>query len=746
MRSETPIRFEVTSTHPVCLSIVFREVKIQYVRGLEELMIKKTRMVAGLFLASCVSVSGAQNTMPMPIPIPPMPGTGLPVVSLPIPSSPPSPASVPVPVRKVELYKNGMGFFEHTGPVKNSQSVEITLPGSQLNDVLKSLTVLDLGEGQIAGVTYDSAAPIDRRLAEIPVDLASANGIVTLLNQIRGANIELRAPIGTVTGKLLGAENRKRAAGASEAAEETFVNVLGADNRIHAIRLESAGALKLTDPALAGDLERALTILDDSHQRDTRRLRIQTSGDGERQIYIGYTSEAPIWKTTYRIVLDPERKPLLQGWAIVDNTTPMDWEEVTLSLVAGAPISFIQNLSQPVYARRPEVPIAQGIQAMPRILEATNGAVRFDVERLEEKREMMMAADTAMPAPRAAMKQSMSDAYRRQPVPTAQTAVVGEQFEYKLRQPVTIRRNESALLPILQSEIEGEKLAVYNAAAREMHPRLAFRLKNSSGLTLDGGAVTLIDSNTFAGEGLIETLQPGESRLIGYAIDPGSSVSTRNGSERQRIERVVINKGFLRLHSRELDRTVYAIRNNNDATRTLILEHPIRAGWKLIETSPEETSTNFYRFRVEVAPRSDAEFIVREERPVEDVQAVSTITTDQLAIWVNARSIDEETEASLREVAGKLAMIETLAQRITALEAEREGIFADQKRLRENLQRLGQSADETRLRQRYVKQLDNQEDRIAAINADREKLMTEHKTARQQLDKFIEGLSIDRKL
>jgi hypothetical protein len=639
-------------------------------------------------------------------------------------------------VRKVELYKNGMGFFEHVGPVKNSQDVEITLPGSQLNDVLKSLTVLDLGQGQIAGVTYDSVAPIDRRLAEIPVDLGSVDGIVPLLNRIRGAGIELRAPVGTVAGKLLGAENRKRSAGSGETAEEAFISVLGADGRIHTIRLESAGALKLTDPALADDLEQALAILDDSHQRDVRRLRIQTSGDGERQIYIGYTSEAPIWKTTYRIVLDPEQKPLLQGWAIVDNTTPMDWEDVTLSLVAGAPISFIQNLSQPVYARRPEVPIAQGIQAAPRISEAANDAVSFGG----------MAMAEAAPAPRAVMKQSVSDAYRRQSVPTAQAAVVGEQFEYKLRQPVTIRRNESALLPILQAEVEGEKLAVYDAAAREAHPRLAFRLRNSSGLTLDGGAVTVIDSSTFAGEGLIETLQPGESRLIGYAIDLGSGVSTESGSERQRVERVVINKGFLRLHSRELDRTVYAIRNSNDAARTLVLEHPVRAGWKLIEPSPEETSENFYRFRVEVAPQSSAEFIVREERPVEDVQAVSAITADQLAVWVSARSIDEETEASLRDVAGRLAAIDTLEQQIAALEAEREGIFADQKRLRENLQRLGQSADEARLRQRYVRQLDSQEDRIAAINADREKLAKERDVARGQLDEFIEGLSVDRNL
>ncbi|MDR0842776.1 MAG: DUF4139 domain-containing protein, partial [Acidobacteriota bacterium] len=294
---------------------------------------RKLRVLAAIVFASCAAASAVQAQ-----------------------------EAVPVPVRNVELYKNGMGFFEHLGTVKNSQSVEIALPGSQLNDVLKSLTVLDLGKGengqkgQIAGITYDSAAPLDRRLAEVPIDLASAGGIVQLLNQVRGAGVEIKTPTSLVAGKLLGAENKNRSTGSGETVEEAFVNVLGTDGQIHSVRLETAGALRLTDPALAGDLDWVLGVLSGSHQRDVRKLRIQTTGSGERPLYIGYTSEVPIWKTTYRIVLDPKQKPLLQGWAIVDNTTPMDWNDVTLSLVAGAPISFIQNLSQPIYARRPEVP------------------------------------------------------------------------------------------------------------------------------------------------------------------------------------------------------------------------------------------------------------------------------------------------------------------------------------------------------------------------------------------------------
>ena len=668
--------------------------------------------------------------------------------------------SVPVPVRSVELYKNGMGFFEHQGPVHDSQSVEISLPGSQLNDVLKSLTVIDLGKGQIGGVTYDSDAPVARRLAEIPINLSSISGIVSFLNQIRGAGLEIRTPSGAVAGKLMSAETQDIIAGPGASARKTMVSILSDDGRISVVELESAGALRLTDQTLAGELNRGLDILDGSHQRDVRKLRIQTSGNGERQIYIGYTSETPIWKTTYRIVLDPKQKPLLQGWAIVDNTTPMDWNDVSLSLVAGAPISFIQNLSQPIYARRPVVPVAQGVQATPQASEAAMDSINImsgiSTSVSRDGMSVNEIRTAPPPPPKAAMSGGIgsgigggigvSDAIRQASVATAQTQAVGEQFEYKIRRPVTIRRNESALLPILQSDIDGEKVAVFNPQNRETNPRLAFRLKNSSGLTLDGGAVTIIDSNTFAGEGLFGTIQPGETRLIGYAIDQGTEVSTQNNSERQRIDRVVISQGSLWLHSKMAEKTVYKIRNNNDAKRTLILEHPIRSDWKLTSAAPEETSASFYRFRVEVPAKTTTDFTVQEERPIEETYAVSFVTSDQIDVWVRARSIDPETEKLLRQVMDKKGEISGIAEKIRAFEDEQRDIFNDQSRVRDNLQRLGQTPDEASLRLRYIKQLDSQEDRLAIIKTEQEKLEAARATAQKQLDDLVQKLSIDKKM
>jgi hypothetical protein len=668
--------------------------------------------------------------------------------------------SVPLPVRKVVLYKNGIGYFEHMGPIKGAQTVEIVLPSTQLNDVLKSLTVLDLGHGRIAGVHYDSAAPLDRRLAELPISLGAARGLVAFLNQIRGAGVEIRAPGGVISGKLMEAESRTRSAGQGVTTEFVQVTVFGSSGEVRIVDLESAGALKLTAPALAADLNRYLDLLDTGNQRDVRRLRIEAAGSGDRQLYVSYTAEAPIWKATYRIVLDPKQKPLLQGWAIVDNTTLMDWTQVSLSLVAGAPISFVQNLSQPLYARRPVIPLPEGLQVSPQVHEATleepkPAGAQETVGMLAAAPPppapaRMMRMEASRPAPAPAQEPAGMDlakALREQSDEPARAREVGEQFEYRLTEPISIRRNESALLPILHSEVDGEKVAVFSATSGERHPRLAFWLKNSSGATLDAGSFSVIDTNAFAGEGLFETIQPGESRLLSYAIDLGTEISSRSGSERRRVERIQIARGILRMQAKMVEKKTYLIRNNNDKLRAILIEHPVRANWQLTETAaPVESAAGSYRFRIEAKPKTTTDFSVSEESLQETTFMVSNVTPDQIALWVKDRSIDPETEKLLRNIATRKAELNDIVQRIAALDREQAEIFRDQERVRGNLQRLGQSPEEAALRQRYIREMDQQENRLTAIRTEHAKLDSSRSALQAQIDELVQGLNFDRKL
>ncbi len=283
-----------------------------------------------------------------------------------------------LPVKRVVLYKNGVGYFEHLGPVKGSQDVAISFTSGQLNDVLKSLTVLDLNGGRIAGVAYGSAAPVDRQLGDLRLPIGEKTTLTEFLGALRGARLEIHSASGSITGRLLSVE-RKTHMGGGTTLEVDYVSLLTDNGEVKTTEVSPSFSVKLLDKGLASKVDRYLDVAGANREADVRRMVISAEGTGDRSLFVSYISEVPVWKATYRIVLNAKKAPLLQGWAIVDNTVGQDWEKVQLSLVAGAPQSFIQNLSQPYYARRPVVALPEAAAIAPQTYEATlvggNGTV-----------------------------------------------------------------------------------------------------------------------------------------------------------------------------------------------------------------------------------------------------------------------------------------------------------------------------------------------------------------------------------
>ncbi len=278
-----------------------------------------------------------------------------------------------LPVRRVVLYKNGVGYFEHLGRVRGSQDVHIDFTSAQLNDVLKSLTVLDLAGGRITGVDYNSEAPLARRLATLRLALGERPSVSEFLGALRGARLEVRGATGPpLTGRLLSVERKTRSA-TNWTVETDEISLITDSGEVHSVDLNPTTSVRIAEKDLQVEVGRYLNLIASSRDQDVRRMTISTTGNGERNLYVSYISEVPIWKTTYRIVLPAkvEKKPLLQGWAIVDNTVGEDWNEVELSLVAGAPHSFIQQLSEPFYGRRPVVPLPESVELSPQTHAAT---------------------------------------------------------------------------------------------------------------------------------------------------------------------------------------------------------------------------------------------------------------------------------------------------------------------------------------------------------------------------------------
>lgn len=757
-----------------------------------------------------------------------------------------------IPVKRVVLYKNGVGYFEHLGRVNGNQEVTIPFTSGQLNDALKSLTVLDLDGGRITGVNYASTAPVDRQLGDLRLPAAGKTTLTEFMGALRGAKLEVRSlPGPAIVGRLLSVERKTRVAGGNTL-EVDYISLLTDSGEIRTTEVSPSFTVRLLEGGLPGKVNRMLDLVSLGREPDVRRMVVSTQGSGERGLFLSYISEVPVWKATYRVVLNPKqgKSPLLQGWAIVDNTVGQDWENVQLSLVAGAPQSFIQELSQPYYSRRPLVPLPEQAMTSPQTFQSTlipgsarvagtvtdsSGAVipnvrvqAFDADgqalsaaytdssgnyelsglpdgvvklsfagigftskvvgglvassfsplRQDARLEVGSIAQTVeVSAEVARMETSNASVARgargrvpRQftpPPPPAMAAAgviagippsvarermqaaaaaqdVGDLFEYKLKDPITIQKNKSALVPIVQASVAAEKISIWNERAGYARPQRALWLENSSGLTLDGGSFSVLEEETFAGEGIFDPIRPGEKRLISYATDLGVTVGSHNNAGSVRVTRCLISKGTM-IHESEIrERKVYTFRNEDKSARVILVEHPVRSGYRLLsDAKPSETSAGWMRFRVPVASKQTVEFAVEESRPTESRIAVNSITSNQVAAYLESRSITPEIAAALRRVLAQQTQVNDLEAKKDARETEEENIGKDQERLRENMKSLKGSAEEKALLQRYTQQLNAQENRIEALRKEMERLDGEIEKAQQALDSMIASLVFD---
>jgi hypothetical protein len=281
-----------------------------------------------------------------------------------------------LPVRKVVLYKSGVGYFEHRGPVRGDQNVSVDFNSSQLNDVLSTLTVLDLGQGHVTGVSFNSSAPLANQLANMRLPLSATPTRLEFLGALRGARIEVKQAGSAIIGRVLSLDSRNRTLKDEKTEQVNELTLITDNGDVRTFEVTPALNIRIVEPGLTTDVSRFLSTIDSSKNQNQRRMTVSTAGSGERHLMVSYLSEVPVWKSTYRIVLPTEKerkageKPFLQGWAVVDNTVGEDWNNVELSLVAGAPQSFIQPLSQPQYLRRPSVGLPQGFQISPQTHES----------------------------------------------------------------------------------------------------------------------------------------------------------------------------------------------------------------------------------------------------------------------------------------------------------------------------------------------------------------------------------------
>jgi hypothetical protein len=689
--------------------------------------------------------------------------------------------SVRLPVKRVVLYKNGVGYFEHSGHVNGSEDVNIDFTTAQLNDVLKSLTTLDLGKGRITGIAYNSIDPINKRLGALRLPLGESTTTAQFLDAMRGAQIEVHSGTQSASGRLLSVEQRELVGKDNEKITVDQISLVSDTGEVRQFDLTSATSVRIAEKDLNEEVGRYMHLVASTRDQDVRRLTISTAGTGDRELLVSYISEVPIWKSTYRIVIPKDGKPLLQGWAIVDNTVGEDWDDVELSLVAGAPQSFVQELSQPYYARRPVVPMPENAMMTPQ----THEAVLEESAALQAPPPVVFKENGA-PAPASApmhgraggviggiisgtgpgvgaghgggtgggtyrvgtdkiSEQQRLDLMGRNSVEVGESRDLGDLFEYQLKDRVTIHKNQSALVPILQARVDAEKVSVWNPS--EGHALRALWLNNTSGLTLDGGSFNVLDEDAFAGEGIMDPVKPDEKRLLSYAADLGLLVDTKQKAERQKVTKVVIARGVMTYISEEQQEMAYTIRDRDTSPRTVVIEHPIQSGWKLEkDMQPEESTPSFHRFRMSIDPKKTETLVVKEYRPISSRYELTNLNDDQIGFFLEQKMINLEVERALRQIIRQKNDVAAVDAEISSRQGLITSISEDQQRVRENMKALKGSAEEKTLVERYARQLNQQEDQMESLHKQIADLQQKRDEAQRVLNNSVQQLSLEAKI
>ncbi len=638
----------------------------------------------------------------------------------------------------------------------------------------------------------------------LPLGLSDNPSDVDFYNAIRGARVTVHGAGIDSTGRLLSIDLRpdvKKAeddadALASQAARR-FLTVVSDSGQVRTVELTQGVSVTLVDAALHTDVTRYLELISSARNQGLRHLTLTDRGTGPRDLRVSYISEVPVWKSTYRILftdvkdlefrgaappastLNAAQTATLQGWSVVDNTTGSDWLNIHLDLIAGAPQSFIQPLSTPYYTRRPEVPLPAEAQMQPQTFESADKDISSDSNSASAGKPILQAQISDLPVNGRSVRELVklapgavggplgkadrfsggslgvldaapppvdyADAATTSLTPQTTTTAFDDFFQYSLTDPITIRKNESALVPILQTKLPIERVTLW--AAGQQQALRALWLTNNSNLTLDRGSFSIVENGSFGGEGLLDPIHPGERRLLSYAADQAVRVTPGREASDRTVTHIRIQNGVLQQSITFIDTRSYTVTNAAPELRTVVLETPILTGYELnSDPKPYETTPTAYRFKLEAPSGQSQHLDVTQRRTGFESFRLVDYREDQLLLVLRNAKASSALLARLQPVFEAHHAVLALDKQIADRQGEIAAITADQNRLRENMEALKGSAEERALLTRYTGELNTQEDSLARLQRELADLRTQRVAADQSFQTRLESLRIEEDL
>jgi hypothetical protein len=688
-----------------------------------------------------------------------------------------------LPIRRITLYRSGVGAFERQGMIDGNARVSLRFDVAQINDILKSLQLLDLDGGRIDSVSYSSKDPIERRLGSFSVPIADNPSLATLLSRLRGAGIAVQAAEGAVTGTVLGVETRKvqpPGSGKDAPVVDTPFVTIATGQGIRAVNINGITSFNLTDQQLADELNRALAAVADTRAERVKSVDLALSGAGARRVAVRYVHETPVWKTSYRLIIDDKaedkgaKKPeaaetlALQGWAIVENTTDNDWRDVKLGLVSGRPVSFRMDLSEPLYMGRPEVAVPTIPGVMPKNYsggvadkapmlapasaapgspgggggrEMARKAGAPPARGVPSRADAMSAAEARDEGGTAYFGVTTDDLTRYAPASRAKAGEVGEVFFFEVDAPVTIERQRSAMIPFLRTNITGRRVSIYTQGDRADHPMRGVQLTNSSDMQLLPGPLAVFDGTAYAGDATINQVSPGDKRLLAYAVDLDVAVTTKPEGSGE-VVKIRIVGGAFEVTVKNRDTLAYTFANKDlKRSRTVIVEHPQLPGWELkAPAQAAEKTQELYRFEVDVPAGKSETLSVVQERVERQSVGIDSYDLATVVGFSQQGRLSPAVLAAFQELARRRGALAEAERALAETDRQVGTNTTEQTRISQTMSGLPQNGE---LYADYTKELKDLNTALKALRAQRNTQGQQVETLRRDLNAFVAGLNVE---
>jgi len=663
-----------------------------------------------------------------------------------------------LPVREMVLYKHGVGFFVREGEVEGT-SATLTFRADEVNDILKSLAVFDRSGGQVYGVHYQTPMDKFHRLANTSINLTDSNSATQLIQQLRGrdATLLIENAKGTemsYTGRIIGIEQQQHDNG-----QRYFITMKLTDGMVRVFPFDRLRGFNIKDEQSEQDLS---YFLDTSMSEDNRRGVTVRLSEGEHDLVVYYVAPSPTWRVSYRLVAETDEdgntgNALLQGWGLFDNRLEEDLENVRVTLVAGQPISFIYDLYESKIPDRPT--IKDEARTVEKPVEYKSTQTRASSVRRSKPASGAVMNRLTAPQPAMSMSASADDIpdWLQESAPeglsvdeqmatvtgSADTSQGGTTFQYTVNAPVSVKRGESALVPIINEKIPYQRELLYNGNKFPKHPVASLRFENQSGLTLERGPVTVIEDNDYVGEAIIPFVGDNRTVYIPYAVELGVTVKEEQENF-STIRGLGIDEKFLTEQIYLTSQVNYTIENTTDADKVVTIESAKRQNYDLHDTpDPDVDLLNERRWHVDVPANERVTFTKTERRIKSQQFVIRGLTMLNLKKYMDNKYLDDALLDDLMDILNTMQSIKDIQKDIDELIVEKDELWVKQEEFRRNMKALGTTGKEGTLRLRVVDQLEESQNRIEAIEAEIAELKEKIVTTEKLVDEKITQLSED---